>query len=66
MYREKNEEMKYEKIGAIALPSSLLQQNHCHKCNNPEEETIHEQNHNTELVVVNIETTPEQQAAASY
>lgn len=66
MHRVKNEEIKYEKIGAIALNSSLLQQNHGHKCNNPEEQAIHEQNQNTEFVVVNIEPTPEQQATASY
>jgi hypothetical protein len=48
-----------KKNNAIALRSSLLQQNHCHKRNNPEEQAIHEQNQNTELVVVDIKTTLE-------
>jgi hypothetical protein len=57
---QKNEETRYEKInGAIALGSSLLQQNHRRKRNNPEEQAIHEQNQNTKLVVVDVKATLE-------
>ena len=44
----------------ILIHSFLIEYNHGHKCDDPEEQTIHKQNQNTELEVMDIKVMFEQ------